>query len=139
MSVETWKEEFYPVVAALATRNDTMAAKHSLQKWKGLCPDQLAKHGLARVAWGSEIRIIGNINFPQQRFSVRGNECALCHRHVMKIGGSCTTCPLTKAVVWSCNEVNSSYVHWVKTGDAEPMIRELEAAVKWCEKNGVQQ
>ena len=43
MSIATWKKEFYSPISKCPK---SKAAAHSLKKWIGLRPENLAKHGL---------------------------------------------------------------------------------------------
>jgi hypothetical protein len=55
MSLQTWKEEFYPIPASECRKED--AVKHSLRKWIGLKKENLKKHGLRHLggSWISEV------------------------------------------------------------------------------------
>lgn len=44
MSLETWKQEFYPVSAEEAVVDAIAAVNHSIKKWEGLRPNTLANH-----------------------------------------------------------------------------------------------
>lgn len=47
MSLETWKQEFYSLPASNAPIEQ--ALDHSIKKWAGLQPDNLAKHSVELV------------------------------------------------------------------------------------------
>jgi hypothetical protein len=50
MSIESWKEEFYPEPASgkFVKRTDLSACRHSLRKWRGLTKENLQRHGLTQ-------------------------------------------------------------------------------------------
>lgn len=73
MSMETWKAEFYPVEAIVATGSELEAAEHSLKKWEGRSPDNLKKHELHL----SGIHTITDEDAGED-FDFNGNTCALC-------------------------------------------------------------
>ena len=129
MSVKSWMEEFYPIPAEEATGTDLIAAEHSLWKWRGLDTSALQKHGLVKEP---------NKNFIYDSalvFYADDASCALCYRYMRyTLNNSCYTCPIFKAGGIACDEPNSSYIHWMKTGDTKPIVRDLKAAVKWCKE-----
>jgi hypothetical protein len=120
MSLQTWKDEFYPIHAFKAVGSELEAAKHSLRKWIGLRKENLEKHGLERK--GREISSTDFINFP---FSISESSCALCQYH----DGYCNDCILY-TLGNGCEEEGSEYIIWVNEGDPEPMIKALEEAIK---------
>lgn len=54
MSLQTWKEKYYPEDAAkfntlpLSKENIAAALKHSIRKWIGLRPANRKRHGLGK-------------------------------------------------------------------------------------------
>ena len=65
MSISSWKEEFYIPVWNVPEGDESAAIAQSLQKFRGLRQEVLAKHGLTRI--GSEGRMypkIGELGGP---------------------------------------------------------------------------
>ena len=111
MSLNTWKEEFYPVKAddKKAQRSWMSAVKHSLQKWKGLRAENLKKHECYAPRVDSE-------------------SCALCRR-VSMIHGSiiCQACPLFRHLGNPCDSGGMApFMKFIYDDDPEPMIKALE-------------
>ena len=123
MSLETWREAFYPKPAYECSESEALA--HSIQKWVGLQKANLRKHGLTREPWD-------NVVDPKDggsAFGVNSGSCALCHYY---LAGPplCSTCPLYKLLGEECDAGSSSpYQHWDSTGDTRPMLRALRKAL----------
>jgi len=124
MSLESWKQEFYPVEARDVLK--ASAIEHSLQKWKGLRPENLQKHNLSAFA------------MMDHQF-VSGASCALCTHYLEPAHQDiprCTECPLYKlrggypCDVETPSEILSPYSAWTDDSDPEPMIALLEQAAK---------
>ena len=79
MSKKSWEKEFYPVEA---DSKEAMARPiaYSLKKWRGLTPENLARH-----------------NLTESPIEISGDTCALCQ--TFDKGGStqCRRCPLYRA------------------------------------------
>ena len=83
MSLESWKEEFYPYDATLVEQGDE-ALNHSILKWEGLKPGNIAKHGLKmNKQWLTES--------DEKKMSINGGCCSLCQAY------DCDSCPLAEA------------------------------------------
>lgn len=128
MSLESWKEEFYPEEAVeAAKRGDSAAVEHSLRKWMGLSPANLEKHGMvASKAWS---HIVEQENY-ERVFRTHAGTCALCELHAPY---GCEDCPLTKARGVTCgdkleDEVRSPWSEWTHNRNPEPMIHWLTLA-----------
>ena len=126
MSLKTWKHEFYPVPDAKVPEADAVAA--SLLKWTGARPENLKRHGLRKLGFSAWIETARG----GKRFTFGHNTCPLCGQY--SDFGSCPNCPLRTASRarrkgHPCWGNDSPYVHWTDTGDPEPMIRLLEAAL----------
>jgi hypothetical protein len=134
MSLASWKAEFYPIPADETAKDAAVA--HSLQKWRGLTPDNLARHGIKRAQFGS-------IEDKAERFSVNTETCALCCHYRDDEDflddddeplSDCGACPLAAARgSVSCDnereeEKKSPYQSWVDKGDPSPMLLWLEKA-----------
>ena len=120
MSLQTWKNEFYPIPADKCRKKD--AVVHSLRKWIGFRPENLARHEMG------VLDIMG-------RGPLGADGCALCHKFEF---GDCELCPLALARDGvPCNDANdeygedseSPYSHFLDNGDPEPMIAFLEKAL----------
>jgi hypothetical protein len=107
VSLESWRAEFYPVPAPAATDSDEEAIAHSLRKWEGALPDNLAKHGVlytdAAIRDGA-----GGI------FDFDSDSCALCEAHPW-----CEKCPVAEEQEGPCDE-DSAY--HMSVDDPLPMI-----------------
>lgn len=143
MSLDTWKQAFYPVPADESDKSD--AIQHSLTKWEGLRPDALAEHELE--FFGGGIRDgLGNY------LSVSASTCALCECHFDDIkckddpdiepeDHTCGTCPLYLARGnVACDESRtdetiSPFYYWTHTTNPEPMIGWLKKAQAWEDAN----
>lgn len=125
MSLETWKREFYPeggLGYLEGYRTTAEALEHSLRKWRGTLPENLAKHGVAfRLVAGGVVPAVAES--PEEYFSFGGVNCALCvlakdkQRNGPPGVSYCFNCPLV-----DCSEEWSSACG----GDTGPMIRLLE-------------
>lgn len=112
MSIETWKEEFYPVRADSnkAQRSWMSAVKHSLQKWKGLRAENLKRHGVYSPP-----------------IDVYAGTCSLCQKSYKYYGSlKCEACPLFRHLGRSCDDSESPFITFLYDGGVEPMIKALE-------------
>lgn len=87
MSLQSWKEEFYPVEAQYASPEEAVA--HSLRKWEGLRPENLQKHGLVQNG-----KHLEEVDSEDEEYFISGDSCALCHHYAED---ECNCCPLFKA------------------------------------------
>lgn len=154
MSLYTWKREFYPKPARDVPVKD--AVQHSLVKWIGLRPDNLARHGLCRDEDGFTII---EPDDKENKLDISAASCALCV-HFLKDedeedGDDCRLCPLAiarggvhcdEAAMWYADpesisprltaeeyallsaEKYSPYRRFTAYGDPEPMIFWLKKA-----------
>lgn len=135
MSLETWKKEFYPEEAGAfwkGGRTAREAVEHSLRKWRGTLPENLARHELlceAGDAYFSPTLIDANLNI----MAFGGNNCALCELAEGCAdesgdirGGKCDYCPLK-----NCSNEWSDALG----GDTAPMIALLEGALEELDKD----
>lgn len=105
MSLKTWQEEFYPIPADKTEFGD--ALDHSLRKWEGTTPGNLAKHGV-------------KLNGPELSDSdgyymrLNSDSCALCHWHYNQeiahrsASEACETCPIVTVTGSRCDESSES-------------------------------
>ena len=131
MSLKTWKAEYYPTEAYEATDNDLQAALHSLKKWEGLTPRNLAEHG--------GVASDGELIFKGDEFELSDENCALCQRSELEFGqqdGYCAKCPLWKVRgEMECykklpSEGLSPWHTMLEHGDPRPMIYWLKKTVE---------
>lgn len=130
MSLESWKEEFYPVEASKCSREE--ALNHSLLKWSGLKKENLDKHGLTFL--------MGDILYGDLRtgqlFQIDASTCALCYHHRCENEDEelCATCPLSIARGGaSCDrflpdEHRTPFGRWCGKADPIPMLEVMAAA-----------
>ena len=121
MSKKSWKEEFYPISAmqiAMDTLHepkrslDRVLLEHSIRKWTGIRPTNLAKH---------------NIRYSLP-ISVDASSCSLCRVYYTH-GNDCDGCPLmTKH--GPCDRENGPFQSAMRKNDPEPMIKALKRALK---------
>jgi hypothetical protein len=117
MSLETWKEEFYPVPADQVKAKD--ALEHSLRKWQGLRKEALEKHQLTHTKL-HHIRCRAS----QRQLKIDSTSCALCFFYMD--ANDCEDCLLRPR----CDQTDDSpFCVWRISGDPEPMIAALKAAV----------
>ena len=124
MSFTTWKKEFYPTTAHSTKGAPVVdAINHSLQKWTGLRAENLAKHGLERVA-GHVRKLDGATTYQV----AQAPQCALCVKFARQ--DSCTTCPLATnkdpAPSYGCID---QWTEFAYAGNPEPMIAALTRAI----------
>ena len=121
MSLETWKEKFYP---EKPTKNMTKKAaiQHSITKWIGLRPENLDKHKL-------ELDVEGDLlEDGKYVFGVNSSSCALCRKYYDDDDRGCQKCPLFKVLDNErCDYDNDSpFVIYRNEHNPEPMIAALE-------------
>lgn len=122
MSLETWKDEFYPVEALAVLKKD--AVEHSLRKWRGLRAANRAKHGVVLEACGI---VRGDDG---AGLVIASSTCALCMWYSDSVG-YCRRCPIVKCNGCGCDGDGSPYVEFLGRGDPEPMIALLEKTLAW--------
>lgn len=128
MSIRTWKEEFYPKRSCDTDEHE--AIDHSIRKWIGLRPENLAKH---KVVWDGDYGCLRDA--PGDMAFVDSSTCALCHHfrgmEQDEWGESCSGCPLfevrDRAQCDSArmNEDDAPYFQFMHGRDPEPMIVDL--------------
>lgn len=141
MSLDTWKQEHYPVEADDASLKDNPLAstRHSLIKWYGLRDKVLYKHGLKARS--------GMLFDPNSkaRFDIDSDTCALCANYYHTSDDSrdirrCLDCPLAQqreqdGKPTPCDfrlktEDRPPYHVWDESNNPEPMIEALEATYR---------
>lgn len=124
MSIESWKEEFYPTVPT-KDMSEKEAVEHCSQKWKGIIKENAEKHGLQPdgVALydgsGNSIRFCGSCTDSLVR---RLNAaCALC---VLHFNEETETVECEQCILKDCDEEYKD----ARAGDYEPMFKILYEA-----------
>lgn len=139
MSLESWKQEFYPIEANEVSKEN--AISHSIRKWEGLRKENLKKHGV--YVKGSLSWLIDNI--ADKTFILRSSTCALCYLYYEGFSNTnqCLECPLYRIRNnVQCDEKmkNEKYSPYSnlhdrgRNGSPEPMIMWLKLA-KYYEEN----
>ena len=119
MSIESWKKEFYPVLADSACKTDLQALRHTLKKYHGLRPENIKKHNLTHR--------YNVIRDSRDIFLFTGSSCALCRKY----SSFCKSCPIRKSEGGSCSEKeNGAYIKLMNDSDPEPMILLMEKLIK---------
>jgi hypothetical protein len=138
MTLQSWKDEFYPVDADCVAPEDAIA--HSLQKWTGLLRENLEKHdcsiGLYESVTDHSFLCSGVKDRYGLVLEISSDSCALCslyfwgrqeHEH--------TECPLYGVHGVNCDDVTSRkglspWYMWVYEGNPRPMIALLREALE---------
>lgn len=131
MSIESWIEEYYPILAV-----DTIKAQaldHSIRKWTGATNANLFKHGLKAAP-----------------ISFTATTCALCVHHNKDkdwINHPCESCPIVEATGGPCDyneetsiagfeplDEYSPYSEWVRNKNPRPMLALLDQTKEWVDE-----
>lgn len=133
MSIQTWKDEFYPVDQSEIGRSSKDAIDHSLLKWNGLTRDNLKKHNVRllrpmMILTDSDANLV-DVKSPEV-FRVDQSTCVLCRINEHH----CCTCPLYIAIGHQVCTLDQDtrnrgpYQLFRDIGDATRMIKALEEA-----------
>jgi hypothetical protein len=121
MSLKSWKNEFYKTKANDNIETTILALEHSIKKWKGMLPENLAKHEMA--FYDGNIR---ETELPREEFEISMATCSLCHKFFYT-HGNCRKCPLKVHFKLECHdESREPFYVWMQTGNPIPMIETLE-------------
>ena len=141
MSLNTWKEEFYPVAADAAKGDALAAVDHSLKKWEGLRAENLTKHSCSVTTVGSIITdVCEDETTADNTFEVNCESCALCkYNDTLNQGSYCDSCPITLATGVACDDVYGELEEddiapwdaWTMNENPEPMIAVLNTTREW--------
>ena len=135
MTLENWKKEFYPITAnefVGSSKTEKDYIEHSLLKWTGLLPENLAKHDVEKGSF--------YILDKERIFGIHSLSCVLCEVYDNKTCGtddfvSPGKCPLVKVLGNRCDSKfvdHSVYVTWIEEDDPKPMIEALQKALEMC-------
>lgn len=113
MSLQTWKDEFYPVPASEPMGEHKAQIEHSLRKWRGATKENTEKHGVFY-----EDHTIFDETDSTGKFMFGSESCSLC------LNNECHECPIVLSGRFGCNY---SYSEYRMSGcDPTPMIAVLE-------------
>lgn len=137
MSIETWKEEFYPITVrefTLQSRSTLELLEHALKKWKGLTEENRKKHHVQKAPNSRCLRGT-DADFP-----LHSESCSLC-RFYSEHHAICSRCPLYNVRGVSCddvpqdsdNELLSPWNEFLIRSNPQPMIALLEEAIRRAE------
>lgn len=144
MSMESWKEEFYPATAEeMKDRFDSRSAtaadliKHCIQKWVGARESNLVRHGLSKVS--DDCFLAEDTAGGYKCFDFDSQSCALCavYQSQSERYHPCERCPLyvsrdhVSCTNKSDSEDISPYDDFIDNNNPEPMIEALEDALAW--------
>lgn len=134
MSLQTWKDEFYPIEATETLKEN--AVQHCLTKWQGLASENLAKHRveLNNAAWVVDQKESATMD----RVVINGSTCALCHHYLIEDSGYeesfCEMCPLYKArgdVACDKERDDEPAAPWYAFRDDHPQVQPM---IYWLHK-----
>ena len=120
MSKESWLEEFWlGDIENLDRDNEIEIINHSLQKWIGLLPENLDKHG-------AFINNFRNVSTDKELILITGNTtCSLCRFYDCD-----NTCPIFRSKM-GCDDIpNSPWRKYMNESDPKPMVRLLKRIMK---------
>ena len=117
MSLKSWEKEFYPVTAEECAKGGGAVAclEHSIRKWTGLLPKNLAKHRMRTM------RYRPGITDGHRRIGIDSYTCALC-----QWAENCRGCPIRKD--GGCG--GSALEAWYDKGNPRPMLRVMREALR---------
>lgn len=130
MSMQSWKEEFYPVPATEAVSSELEAVLHCLRKWKGLEIKNVEKHNLNIYHNGDLWDDNGKVTIPT--FMVDDTTCALCQMNT-----NCDQC-IVKVFDVDCNASDSAWREYHEHQKPNRMIKILRTCKKYLELHGEQ-
>lgn len=121
MSKESFLKEFYPIPANEATNSWLEATNHSIQKWKGMLPENLEKHD--QYTTNGYVLTVGDSKY-QTTLLYGVKTCALCSKDDAN-EMNCVPCPLYTLMQESCTANNSAYDRAARSNNPQPMIDAL--------------
>ena len=136
MSNKTWLEEFYPVEAlTMAESSDNKAIiLHARQKWTGLLPENLEKHGVFFIK--GELCDERHYTF----LDINSSSCGLCEKYIERYNSPttlCPECPLNKMLGHPCDEgdddPNDGGIYWEALKNPQVMIDALNKVLDTLE------
>lgn len=128
MSLQSWKDEFYPKEPT-KRMTKIAALRHSIQKWTGLLPKNLEKHGVSLNGTWLNVNLEGGM-------LIDASSCALCVKFLSRKYNAelkgCAACPLAQFLGNECDKLGKDrpYNRFVLEHDPKPMLRALKATLK---------
>ena len=138
MSMQSWKEEFYPIEAEEVP--EELALDHSIKKWEGLQTANLIKHSV--IMEGIKLKNDAPYTNPYDILIISASSCALCMHHHNDFGTqqTCKTCPIrtvseSQNVVFGVNTEPclAEYLEATKHYNTVPMLQLLQQTKKGLE------
>lgn len=118
MSLQSWKDEFYPIKASECGDSHREQIEHSLRKWRGATKENTAKHG----CFYKDHFVISNSGPEYSGLSeymgFGSNSCALCENN------RCRDCPIVLSGRHRC--ISSASEFAASGNDPSTMIAILE-------------
>ncbi len=137
MSLESWKQLYYPIPADEAAKfSPVEIIQHSLTKWRGLRTAARDNHNV----WFNEANILVDATTATtgSHLTVTGLTCSLCSKYYDHSADdeviACRSCPLAQLGA-SGTDCFTEYRLWRTTHDPEPMIALLERALQTAQTN----
>lgn len=136
MTIESWKQEFYPISVEEAAKGTVQEAiNHSRIKWYGLRQENLEKHGLVVEDGYIAEKDFDSFDNLRPCVPIDSETCALCWKYDSsgEDGNECAECPIVKVRGMPCDEGapgNNPWGSWSFNKNPEPMIAVLEQCKK---------
>ena len=135
MSLQTWKAEFYSKPAlTMVDSSWSDCLDHSICKWEGLLPENLAKHDVS-LLHGSDGGPVVMDDDEEEEFEIDSFTCALCEKADWcateeSAGNMCDYCPLAKSLGMSCSPSTQEgiYDEFYTTLNPVPMLEAIKNA-----------
>ena len=147
MSLASWKAEFYPISASEVVPG-LDSIEHSLRKWIGALPENVAKHEC-----NYEYHIIMEDDIPYDSIVFDSDSCALCMHYKCDSNPHpedshysyptdsphpvnphyiypITVCPIAVILNGSC-DAKENHIYLASKNNPEPMIEVLNQAKVW--------
>ncbi len=151
MSIAFWRKEFYPIPVNKKTHKRTwlQCTYHSLKKWLGLSPENLAKHELVRrgkTIYEQNLDTLASARAVTWQFNTKNSlyiddkSCALCAKNNQTEELNCNRCPLfhirgkVQCDLSTKTEKLAPYMDWMAIGNAESMIYWLKRTQRFLLK-----
>lgn len=128
MSFEDWKKEFYPIHAEeLKDKSWLECTQHSLQKWKGVLPENLEKYNLVF----KESFLVSKTN--QFLMAFNSTTCSLCIKAEAEkyTISKCKNCAMLHELEYSCDY---KQLYFKATSNPQLLVDTLQQLVDKLEK-----
>ena len=118
MSLQSWKDEFYPVDASECGKSHREQLEHSLRKWRGATKENAAKHGCFYKDHFVISKAESECSGYPKAMGFGTKSCALCKNN------RCRDCPIFLSGRHSCISIVSEYA--ASDNDPSSIIAVLE-------------